>query len=423
MPFLDSLDLANRAILHFGSEFIATVDEDSGRNETLSFAYDKLRRPELRRNVWTFTCKHAVLRPIDTDTMLLDPRLYDETVTYLLGALCKDANGRIWSSLIPDNLNNEPETSTAWELYFGPDAVFLYDAELSYFAGELVYVSTGSGGYVVFKSLVNDNEDDPTVGTAYDATVKYHADQIVRSGGFQWRSLIEINVGNTPTDYGALDWDETATYSSGQSVIGSDGYIYTSSINGNLGFDPVGDTGHWTATGNPNAWAKLPEQYQSSTKWMPLFASVRSLNLQYPIGCGPVSQSSTRNVYKLPHGFLREAPQNPKAGNVSYLGAPGADHYRDWVFENGYICTADSTPFVYRFVADITDVTKMDDMFCEGLAARMAFETCEKLTQASDKKKLIGAAYTQWMTEARRVNAIEQGPVEPPEDDYIACRV
>lgn len=423
MPFLNSLDIGNRAILHFGSEFIAGVDEDSTRNEAISFAYDKLRRAELRRNVWTFATRRVALRALETTSLRLDVRAWDAEVTYNVGALAADENGVIWTSLISNNRNNEPETTTAWEVYIGSDTVHLYDADTSYFAGELVYVSLGAGKYIVFKSLVNENEDSPTTATDYDAAVTYNQDAIVKSSGSMWRSMIEINVGNTPTDYGAARWDETATYSSGQKVIGSDGMIYTSAVNDNLGFDPVGDVGHWTATGVPYAWELVPEQYEASSKWLPLFASVRSINYQYPIGAGPLSQTTSRNVYRLPYGYVRVAPQNPKAGAVSFLGSPGADHYRDWEFENGVFTTMDSTPVVFRFVGDVTDVPKMDDMFCEGLAARIAFETCEKLTKETDKKKLIGAAYTQFIKEARIVNSIEQGPTEPAEDDYIACRV
>ncbi len=65
----------------------------------------------------------------------------------------------------------------------------------------------------------------------------------------------------------------------------------------------------------------------------------------------------------------------------------------------------------------------MDDMFCEGLAARMALETCEQITQSNEKKKDAAAVYKYFMTEARLVNAIEAGSVETPEDDYLTCRL
>ena len=74
------------------------------------------------------------------------------------------------------------------------------------------------------------------------------------------------------------------------------------------------------------------------------------------------------------------------------------------------------------FVADVTDVRLMDAMFCEGLGARIGLEVCEPLTQSTAKKTTISQIYQKFMGEARTVNAIEQGAVDPPEDDFITVR-
>ena len=76
-----------------------------------------------------------------------------------------------------------------------------------------------------------------------------------------------------------------------------------------------------------------------------------------------------------------------------------------------------------RFVADTIDVTTFDDMFCEGLAARIAESVCQILTQSDAKLRTIAGEYQKFMGEARTVNAIETGPVEPPIDDFISCRL
>ena len=62
-------------------------------------------------------------------------------------------------------------------------------------------------------------------------------------------------------------------------------------------------------------------------------------------------------------------------------------------------------------------------MFCEGLAARMAQEMCEALTQAQDKLATAKAAYEIAMGEARTVNGIEVGTVDPVEDEYVMARL
>src|SRR5205807_9727872 len=131
----------------------------------------------------------------------------------------------------------------------------------------------------------------------------------------------------------------------------------------------------------------------------------------------------TRNIYRLPANFLRKAPQDPKAGSTSFLGAPTGLQYSDWDLTNDYIVTREVFPIVLRFVADVTDVSKMDDLFCECLAARIAFEVCERLTQSTAKRAGIMAAYREARTAAVLVNGVETGATEPPEDEWITARI
>lgn len=425
MPFLDSLDIANRAIQHLGGSQIRTVDEDSKNNQEASFAYDKVRRAELRRNVWRFSIRKVLLRPLATTTLLLAPPLFDSTAVYQAGAIVKDANARHWQSLIPNNMANEPGGGNeAWEPYFGPLTVELWDEDTSYYAGELVYkAGAEAGSYQVYRSLKNANEDTPSTADAWSTDTTYYEGQTVSHGGFQWRSLIPFNTGVTPT-VGPLDWDEDTTYSIGNTVTGSDHYVYESLINSNLDADPVADDGtRWERTTTITAWAKTPTITAAATSWLPLgYQSLQSMQLLYPVGAGPVDEVSSRNIYRLPAGFLREAPQDPKRGASSFLGAPSGLHYSDWTLEGDFFTTNDSTPLVFRFVADVTVVRNMDDMFCEGLACRLAQAICYAVTQSTSKLQSIAAEYNRFMSEARIVNAIEVGSEEPPVDDWIACR-
>lgn len=423
MPFLDSLDIARRVCQHVGCRMIASVDEDSKANDEITEAYDKLRRAELRRNVWRFAIRNVALRAIDTTTLLISPDAWDEDVTYLPGAIVSDDNNTIWQTLTPDNIGNEPNTTTAWDEYFGPLTVSLHDEDLTYFAGELVYMTVGNpGSYVIYMSLVNDNDEVPTTTTPYDATVTYQRDAVVSYTGLQWRSLIELNLGVTPATAPA-DYAAATIYAAAATAVGSDGYIYSSIAGSNVGHDPVTTSGFWTNTTVPNAWISTPTLYASNIQWLPLFASAAHLTFLYPIGAGPASQSSSRNVYRLPSGFLKDAPQDPKAGSTSYLGAPSGLMYTDWLLQGDYLVTIEAGPLVFRFVADVTDVRKMDDMFCEGFAGRIALETCEAITQSNQKMTAIGGSYARFMSEARTINAIETGPTEPPEDDFITCRL
>jgi hypothetical protein len=422
MPFLDSLDIANRALFHLGESKIASVSEDSKQNTVMTDAYDKARPAELRRNVWRFSIKRAALRPLTLSTRFLDPVAWSATTTYLPGSVVKDANGDFWISGLAGNINNEPGVSDAWDQYFGPVTADLHDATVTYFAGELVYTVVGTGGFVVWLSLQSSNEDVPGTALAWDTTTTYGLDDVVSYGGFQWRSLITLNTGTTPA-VAPNDWSSVTTYTTGNTVTASDGYIYSSVGTGNLNHDPSLDDGtYWTNTGVPTAWAKTPTIYASSPKWRPLYANLTNLSFTWPIGTGPSSQTGSKNIYRLPANWLREAPQNPKQGSYSMLGAPSGAGYSDWDYEGDYFTSMDGGVVIYRFAADVTVVTKMDPLFCEGLACRMALDSANVLTQQDSKFQQAGTLYKTFMGEARTINAIEEGPTEPPEDDYITAR-
>ncbi len=95
----------------------------------------------------------------------------------------------------------------------------------------------------------------------------------------------------------------------------------------------------------------------------------------------------------------------------------------DWVLEGNLLLSMENGAIMFRFAADVIDVTTMDDLFCEGLASRIALEVCEPLTQSTDKLRAIANEYKQFMGDARNVNGIEQGSTEPPLDDYIQARL
>lgn len=423
--FIDSLDIANRTCQHLGVTRIRTPSDDTVQNAEISFAYDKLRRAELMRNYWVFAIKRAVLRPIDTTTFLLAPALWNAGTVYLPGSVVKDPNGQLWISNSANNIGNDPNLTDVWDDYYGSMTVDAFDTtgQTSYFAGDLVYIQNTDSSYVIYLSLQNDNTEVPNVPDIWNATSTYSQDQTVSYNGQQWRSMIALNTNNIPASAPG-NWVGAQVYNATQRVTGTDGFIYVSVGNNNLNNNPVSDDGtNWTNIDVPNAWAAVPIIPASSNIWVPLYASLVSFNFVYPIGVGPLRQELTRNIFRLPAGHLRRAPQDPKAGIWSYLGGPAYNNINDWEEENGFILSSCATPIIYRFVADIQCVRKMDDMFCEGLAARIGIETCERITNSTQKQQTCNNAYNKFMGEARIVNAVEFGPIEPPEDLYVTCRL
>ena len=422
MPFLDSLDIANRVCQICGVSPIYEVDEDSQRNKTIAAAYDKLRRAELQRSIWRFAIRKAALRAVDSNTLHISPDAWSASKTYALGELVADTNGQVWASETAGNINNSPGGSnTAWEMHYGPLTADEWEASTAYYSGEFVYVVTAGApsGYQVYMSLMNGNEDVPGTVSAWDADTNYNQDQIVNHSGSQWRSRLPVNIGNTPAS-GPLSWAAATAYTIGQQVTGSDNYIYTAT-GSTTGNDPTTDGGsHWTNTDDLNAWASVTG-YVSSVNWRPMSCALRNITLNWPIGTGPLSQASTRNVFRLPSGYLRRAPQNEKIP-VAPLGGPSGINYDDWEMNGPYIVSRETGPIILRFVADIVKTSAMDDMFCEGLAYRIATAVAPELTQSDTKLQSIASAYKLFQGEARLVNGIEEGYQDPPDDTYLSVR-
>lgn len=425
------IDIANRALQHCGASRIdATLgfSENSKNASETAFAYPKLRRAELRANAWRFATKKACLRVINADTMLLVPTLWSAGTTYFLGSIVSDQSNNIWISKVTNNLGYDPQNSLTWEPYFGPLTVSLYAAG-SYSSGEIVYTAPGNGTYRIYLSLQSGNGDDPSAGTVYDATATYFKNRVVTYLGVSYMSLIDLNKNNQPNLAPAL-YSAATTYAIGNRVGASDGVIYTSISNGNINHDPTTDGGaNWQNTGTLNPWTTVFVGGAGSNKWLqiggaefPMGVGIAPLNIIYPLGAGPSNQTSSQNIFRLPNGYLRTAQQNPKIGANTALGGPSGITYNDWQFEGDYLVTSDVGPINFRFVADVTDVTKMDDMFCEGLAARLGMEVCEPLTQSSTKLGTIAKIYASFISDAKTQNAIEIGTDVPPDDEYISVR-
>lgn len=396
VSFQAPIDIMNRALQRVGQARIATLQDDSKACDEVTFCYDKLRVAELRRNVWTFSIRTVALRafqpalpvnptsgaPAQLGTARLVPANWSATNNYIPGSLIQYTDGKVYYSRT-FNINLEPDTNpTAWTQYFGPKTVSPYDTSGStmYYPGELVYVLNGITP-TVYMSLAQSS-DVPGV---------------------------------TPA------WIATSYYNKGDTVTAADTLVYQSLVDFNLNFNPTG-------AGNPTEWALLSgitsqPDANSGQNWIKLDATIAVLKFVYPVGAGPAYDTQTSNVFFKPYGFLREAPQDPKSGGVTFLGGPSGNQYQDWIFNGDYILTRDRNLIMLRFAADIADVTQMDNMFCEGLSCRVAGEVCEPLTQSTSKLQAIAGEYKVFMGDARAVNGIEQGPIEAPEDDFITCRM
>ena len=247
---------------------------------------------------------------------------------------------------------------------------------------------------------------------AYSAATTYAVGAIVTYDSQWWQSKVASNLANTPAmgaywrRYVGVDYlnafDEDLTYFAGE-IVSSSGSYYLSLVNSNLANTPP-----------------------SAANWLALGGTVVDLQILYPLGTGPAADTTTSNVYRLPRGFLRAAPTNPKGASSVWMGMPRGTIREDWVFEDNYIVAGQTPTLLLRYVADMIDVPDMPALFCEMLAASCAEATAAALVQPQeDVPRAVNrarGAYRNARSAATRVDAIERGPIDPYLDDFIVCR-
>lgn len=256
------------------------------------------------------------------------------------------------------------------------------------------------------------------VAPAWTLGTTYEAGRIVQdTEGTYWICMVQnvANVADAPgiytpgqpqywqqwfgSVYGDL-YSNAVTYYAGELVYDGSNHWYISRLNTNLN-----------------------HALNVTTYWQPLTDSLLfGFDFFIPAGPGVTVNGKARNVYLLPLYYLRVTSQDPKVGSTATNVVSGGLRFNDWEFESNYFISASSDPVIFRYVADVADVTQLDPLFCEALAARIAYSICEPLTQSNIKLQAIAAAYQKFVHDARLVNLIETGSTEPEEDAYSLTR-
>jgi hypothetical protein len=127
-------------------------------------------------------------------------------------------------------------------------------------------------------------------------------------------------------------------------------------------------------------------------------------------------------AYQLPSDFLRliQIGEHDLGLDLTdYRAAPNGLYS----IEGGTLLTDLGPPLPIRYVRRVTDTALMDPAFREALAARLAFECCERLTQSDSKKQLAWGDYREALREAVRANAIESAVEYPSDDSWVMARL
>lgn len=431
MAVLNATQIANRALQKVGSQRIASgalLTEQSKVADEIRACYDILRRAELRRNVWRFSIRNVAIRALNLVTQNVTFGTWASGTTYKQNDIITGSDSQLYISLIASNTGNDPTSTLGkWTLYFGPLQANQY---VTTFSLTQVYAihqyALGSNG-TVYTSLVGNNlGNDPTITPAtWNSGTTYSSGNFVTgSDGSIYQSLAGSNLNHNPVGDGGVHWAELVA----DPVTGAFGWAVASNINANLAYyagEMIYTLGSTTVYLSAVSNNQTNPTTDTTGSWITFTSNptLSAVNFIYPIGSGPANDSTTRNVFMLPNGFLREAPQAPKAQRNAFLGGPAGLYANDWNYENQCFTSAYQGPIIYRFAADVSDPTLFDAMFVEGFACRIALEVCETLTQSTKKLNGIAQEYKKFMSEARVVNGIETGPTDPDLDEYIAVRV
>jgi hypothetical protein len=110
--------------------------------------------------------------------------------------------------------------------------------------------------------------------------------------------------------------------------------------------------------------------------------------------------------------------------STSFPAVPGGIISPNGYFavEGRLIMTNLAAPLNIRYVANITDTNQFDALYAEALAAKLAVDACEAITQSSGKKQGVRDDFMLAIREAIRVNAIERPPEQIPETSWIIAR-
>lgn len=117
--------------------------------------------------------------------------------------------------------------------------------------------------------------------------------------------------------------------------------------------------------------------------------------------------------FQLPADFVRPAPEDP-----TYFATK-----TDYLYEGRKLLTNDPGPIIMRYVSRAVEEKDFHPLFAEALAAKIALEIAEPLTQSATKRDTLSQEYVFHISQARKVNAIIAGPIAPELDEWVRARL
>jgi hypothetical protein len=129
-----------------------------------------------------------------------------------------------------------------------------------------------------------------------------------------------------------------------------------------------------------------------------------------------------RYQYQLPGDFIRLLEGGSIASVVDmsdYHGGTGMQYS----IEGRKLLSNIAAPITIRYIKRVTDTTLYTPAFDEAFAARLAYETCERITQSPERKKDCLTDYRIAIREAVLAQALEVASEAQADDSWVLARL
>src|SRR5262249_24093155 len=152
-----------------------------------SNVYDKARRAELRRSVWTFSARRAVLRKTSTSTQKIGFPTWSATGSWAAGDVVKDSTGYLWiapsapSTTAPGTEGYYP----VWIPYFGQMYANPHDTTVTYYPGDVV--SSSGSAYLCVAQSLNHAPPNTSFWHALSGSPTLTSLVTIAPGGYQFK--------------------------------------------------------------------------------------------------------------------------------------------------------------------------------------------------------------------------------------------
>jgi len=93
-----------------------------------------------------------------------------------------------------------------------------------------------------------------------------------------------------------------------------------------------------------------------------------------------------------------------------------------WKFASGEVLLRGSGPLRAWWLFDVPEVALWDALFVQCFAARLAYETVDRIAADLARKSALWNEYEANLSAATKVDARENPPVEPEESSWVAAR-